>query len=554
MVGMVFRMSEPRAMPSHPDELLGQLVAGRYRLLEKLGQGGMGTVYLAVHEAIEKKVAIKVLSPEYSTKPELVTRFQREAISASRIKHQHVLDVFDFGQLENGCFYLAMEFLAGHDMADELCKDFVIPVPRSIRITDQIVKALAAAHAQGVVHRDLKPENVFLQRGQDGSESVKIVDFGIAQLRTTEEAAASEGQRRRLTRTGMIFGTPEYMSPEQAAGKTADLRVDVYATGVILFEMLTGSVPFTGETFFGVLNAHLNDPLPTLRKVNADVNVSPELEAVIARALAKDPDQRFQSMAELGSALRATPEGRVLEGARTSLVPEVGPAEFDLARAESVKEFNLLQRKDSPAATAPTIAAAAVTVPNDVLAPEPALTKAEPPPAAPPPKRAYAAFIAVAVLAAGGSVVAMKLASGPKHMPSAAVSNEAPPAPSASGPIVTPVEKASMVTIKVVTEPVGAIVFKNGFQVCDKSPCEVMSVPNETLEIQAHSDQLRGSAKVLAQRDQTVTIKLETQKTTKIVSTKPPKQPGKKNLVRCMREVERPNGLKDVEYFWCEKK
>ncbi len=540
-------MSEPRGMPSHPDDLLGQVVAGRYRVLEKLGQGGMGSVYLALHEAIEKKVAIKVLRPEYSMKPELVARFQREAISASRIKHPHVLDVFDFGQLENGCFYLTMEFLEGHDLADELEKDSVLSVSRALRITNQVCKALAAAHAQGVVHRDLKPENVFLQRDHEGGESVKIVDFGIAQLRTKEEAAESETKRRRLTRTGMIFGTPEYMSPEQAAGKHADLRVDVYATGVMLYEMLTGAVPFTGQTFFGVLNSHLNDPLPPLRSMNPEVKVSPELDAVIAKTLEKEPDARFQSMGEVAAALAMTPEGRATE-ARPSLVPQVSLEEFDRAAAESAREFALLQKKP-PEAAAVTIASQGADRAETVLAGE------DQSPASRSRKGLYAAFIGVAALAAGGSILAMKLMPRTSHRTVTSVTSVATPdlPPSGSAPIVTPANnQESTININVVTDPPGALVFKNGFQVCDSSPCKVMAVPNETLEIQARSDKLRGSAKVLAQRDQTVKIQLEAAKM-KALAPPPAHTNKKKTLVRCLKEVEKPNGLKDIEYGWCEK-
>ncbi|HMJ15050.1 MAG TPA: serine/threonine-protein kinase, partial [Polyangiaceae bacterium] len=201
-------------MTESADPILNTLVAGRFRVLRLLGEGGMGQVYLAEHEAIEKKVALKVLRPEYSTKPDIVLRFQQEAISASRIKHPNVLDVFDFGRLDNGCFFLAMEFLEGNDLADELVRQRTLDPERGVRIALQICRALGAAHARGVVHRDLKPENVFIQRTGDGEEIVKIVDFGIAQLRSPEEAAQTEPKRRRLTRTGMIFGTPEYMAPE----------------------------------------------------------------------------------------------------------------------------------------------------------------------------------------------------------------------------------------------------------------------------------------------------------------------------------------------------
>ncbi len=317
--------------PNPPDPLIGTLVAGRYRVLKPLGEGGMGQVYLAVHEAIEKQVAVKVLRREYSEKPDIVARFQQEAVSASRIKHPNVLNVFDFGQLDNGCFFLAMEFLEGNDLADELTRHRLIDPQRGVRIALQICRALAAAHSRGVVHRDMKPENVFLQRFGDGEEIIKIVDFGIAQLRSTEEAAASQPKRRRLTRTGMIFGTPEYMAPEQAAGKNADLRVDVYATGIILYEMFTGAVPFTGETFMAVLAAHLNEPTPPMTSLCPDLQISTEMQQVILRALLKDPDQRFQSMGELSSAIIATPEGSSI--GRMGSIPDAPAQQFAAAGA-----------------------------------------------------------------------------------------------------------------------------------------------------------------------------------------------------------------------------
>src|SRR5262245_35194197 len=272
-------------MSDDQDPLIGTLAAGRYRVIKPLGEGGMGQVYLAEHEAIEKRIALKVLHAEYAHKSDIVARFQQEAISASRIKHPNVLDVFDFGQLENGCFYLAMEFLEGNDLADDLVRHRTMEPGRGIRIALQICRALSAAHGKGVVHRDMKPENVFLQRTADGEEIVKIVDFGIAQLRSNDEAAASETKHRRLTRTGMIFGTPEYMAPEQASGKHADLRADVYAVGIILYEMFTGAVPFTGETFLAVLTRHLHDPPPPMNAVCPDLAISPHLQEVIMRAL-----------------------------------------------------------------------------------------------------------------------------------------------------------------------------------------------------------------------------------------------------------------------------
>jgi serine/threonine protein kinase len=291
----------------------------------------MGQVYLAEHEAIEKKIALKVLRPEFSRKEDIVSRFQQEAISASRIKHPNVLEVFDFGRLDGGEAFLAMEFLEGHDLADELSRTGVLDPSRALPIALQICRALAAAHARGVVHRDMKPDNVFLQRTVDG-EMVKIVDFGIAQLRSTEEAAQSEPRRRRLTKTGMIFGTPEYMAPEQAGGRGTDHRVDVYAVGVMLYEMFSGAVPFTGDSFIAVLSAAVHEPPPLLTAVNPELRISAGLQEVIMRALAKRPSDRFSSMNEMATAILATPEGsafgRLLLGpsAFPSVPPAGGPA------------------------------------------------------------------------------------------------------------------------------------------------------------------------------------------------------------------------------------
>src|SRR5512142_398291 len=323
-------------MTKGSDLELGQIVVGKYRLLQVLGEGGMGIVYLAEHELIEKRVALKVLRKEYSDKSELVQRFKQEAISASRIKHPNVLDVFDFGQLENGCFFLAMEYLQGRDLAAELSQNTVVEPVMAVRLTLQMCRALGAAHSRGVVHRDMKPENVFLHRTQEGDEIVKIVDFGIAQLRGRDDQKQEPATRRRLTRTGVIFGTPEYMSPEQAAGRNADLRVDVYAVGVILYEMFTGAVPFTGDSFMAVLSAHLTQPIPPMRSWAPDLDISQELEAAVMKALAKNPDERYQSMSEFAQDLQQSPEGRLAAPLAALLpIPRVTHESFRPARGNS---------------------------------------------------------------------------------------------------------------------------------------------------------------------------------------------------------------------------
>jgi hypothetical protein len=518
-----------------PDPAIGTLVAGRYRIRALLGEGGMGQVYQAEHEAIEKQVALKILRPEYSRKPDIVTRFQQEAISASRIKHPNVLDVFDFGQTNDGCFFLAMELLEGIDLADDLVLSHVIEPVRGMRIASQVCKALAAAHERGVVHRDLKPENVFLQRTPDGDEVVKIVDFGIAQLRSNEEAAASEPKRRRLTRTGMIFGTPEYMAPEQAAGKKADLRVDIYALGVILYEMFTGAVPFTGESFMEVLAGHLNDPPPEMHTVYPGLAISPEFQSVIMQTLVKDPDGRFQSMSELVGALACCPEGALagLAG-HTGNIPHVSAINFVPLGAERPAPHPSPVAVGSPTALlgagttaqslstreARTVAAVDPTRASTQLGAETA--------SAPAARRSsLGLFLAGAALLATAAAVAaiaavMLLrdrAIAPVPPPPVAVSaprasvarptapNPAQPAPSASAEATT-VTPTMRVRLDVHTVPEGAVLFKDGAQVCDRTPCEVLADPDETLELEARKGVARGKLKVLAQNEQKVTITL----------------------------------------------
>jgi serine/threonine protein kinase len=319
----LLEIEEASSVFADQDPLVRQLIGGRYRVLKRLGEGGMGVVYLAEHEAIEKRVAVKVLKDQYAQREDVVARFQQEAKSASRVKHEGILEIFDFGRTEDGRFFLAMELLDGQDLAHVLEHEGTCDPVRTVRLGIRMARALAAAHQKGVIHRDMKPENVFTRIGDDGHERIKIVDFGIAQLRADGEKASDPNAKvtgRKLTKTGMIFGTPEYMSPEQAAGKNIDQRVDVYALGIILFEMLTGKTPFQGETFMAILSAHLMHPVPALVDIAPPgFYCSPDLEAVVRRALAKDPEQRFRSMPEIAEALMSTPEG-MMEEARPSVV------------------------------------------------------------------------------------------------------------------------------------------------------------------------------------------------------------------------------------------
>jgi len=509
-------------MTTPDDAMIGTLAAGRYRILRLLGEGGMGQVYLAEHVAIEKRVALKVLRAEYANKGEIVTRFQQEAISASRIKHPNVLDVFDFGQLENGCFFLAMEFLEGNDLADELARRRVLDAAMGIRISMQICRALAAAHANGVVHRDMKPENVFLQRTADGEEIVKIVDFGIAQLRSKDTAIVET--KRRLTRTGMIFGTPEYMAPEQASGKHADLRSDIYSVGIIMYEMFTGAVPFTGDTFLGVLSKHLSEPTPTMNAVYPELAISASLQGVIMHALEKEPTVRYQTMLEFAHAISASADAAALGYRPTASTTSEHPITFapHVAGTPTHQQF-------APSAP-PSSGAARVRGPGQAKDTEAASraetligAEANTRPHAPRSRGGLVAVLVAVVALGGGGAWFMTHRGGSTHptpeahtalaaIPFAPAPAAAQASQSAVATAAPSVEAALVpsagIRLAVASEPSGAILLKNGFQVCDATPCEVLAAPAETVEFQAVKGSLKGTAKVLAQRDQKVTIKL----------------------------------------------
>jgi serine/threonine-protein kinase len=296
--------------PQTDDPELGHEFGGRYRLLRILGQGGLGVVYEAVQEGLGRKVAIKVLREEVSRNETVLQRFRQEAKSASLIGHENIVDIIEFGETVYGAPYLVMEMLEGEDLAHRLKRERTISMLRILTIARQCCRALTVTHEKGIVHRDMKPENIFLVERDEQPDFVKIVDFGIAKMNDLEQPGEPG---RKLTKTGMIFGTPEYMSPEQAAGKPSDHRVDIYAMGIILFEMITGRVPFVGDSFMAVLTQHLLEPVPQFSLVNPSVQVPPDLEAIVQRALQKHPDHRFQTMNELGDALQAVMDGTPLK-------------------------------------------------------------------------------------------------------------------------------------------------------------------------------------------------------------------------------------------------
>ena len=283
-----------------PDPLVGRTLDGRYRVEGVLGEGGMGLVYKARHAVLNKPLAIKVLKPEVSRDVEVMDRFKQEAQSASAIGNHHIIDISDFGTLPDGATYFVMEFLDGLSLTQAIEQFCPIPATRVIRVAKQLCDGLGAAHERSIVHRDLKPDNIYLiKRGQD-SDFVKVLDFGIAKV---------GGSSSKLTKAGSVFGTPHYMSPEQCAGAQVDQRTDIYALGIILYEMCSGRVPFDADNLMGILTKQMYEQPVALRDLAQATDLPPDLDAVIMKCLSKSTEARYQTMAEMHADLERVESG-----------------------------------------------------------------------------------------------------------------------------------------------------------------------------------------------------------------------------------------------------
>jgi tRNA A-37 threonylcarbamoyl transferase component Bud32 len=285
-----------------PEALVGTLLGGRYQIERLLGEGGMGAVYLAEHTHMRKRVAVKILHPEMGRLAEVVARFEREAMAAANMEHPNVAGATDFGKLEDGSFFLVLEYVEGTSLRDVIAKGR-LDLSRALHIVRQIASALSRAHALGIVHRDVKPENIMLVKRESDSDFVKMLDFGIAKVPIGEIAAG--GPSETLTQLGMVYGTPEYMAPEQALGQPVDARADLYALGVMAFEMITGKRPYQHESKVTLLGMHVAAPIPSMSERAPDANVPADVEAIVTRLLSKDSAQRFPSARDLVEALDA---------------------------------------------------------------------------------------------------------------------------------------------------------------------------------------------------------------------------------------------------------
>src|SRR5688500_5365602 len=294
------------------DPLIGRVLEGRYRIEKQIGEGGMGIVYLARHTVLGKKLAVKVLRGHMAKVEDIGERFIKEARSASEIGHPNIIDITDFGTLPDGTLYFVMELLEGESLTDMIGRGGSIPMQDALKVIVQVASALGAAHARGIVHRDLKPDNIYLLNRRDNPLYVKVLDFGIAKV---------GGAASKLTKTGVIFGTPHYMAPEQAAGQPVDARTDLYALGVIMYEMFTGKVPFDADTFMGILTKHMFEQPKRPSEIGVGDRLG-ALEDIILKALAKKPELRYQSMEELTADLATVSAGGTISiGQRNGIAP-----------------------------------------------------------------------------------------------------------------------------------------------------------------------------------------------------------------------------------------
>jgi eukaryotic-like serine/threonine-protein kinase len=318
---------------------LGEVIGQKYRLVRLLGEGGMGTVYEARHDVIGRRFAVKFLHAELASHPEILARFRREAQAAGSLENENIAAVTDFGTSPDGAPYIVMEFLEGQDLAKVLAQTGPLPIQRAAHIVIQVCRGLVAAHGRGIVHRDLKPENLLLQTRGDGGDLVKILDFGIAKLKSTEHRPET------ATRTGITLGTPYYMPPEQARGqKELDERADIYALGVILFELLSGQKPHSGENYNAILYSILMQAAPRIETYRPDL--PPALAALVHRAMAADAKERPQSVSELAQAL-APYTGR-------SITPPPATAPDSLATLPSAPQPRGADTRAPVALTPPT--------------------------------------------------------------------------------------------------------------------------------------------------------------------------------------------------------
>src|SRR5882762_9556179 len=304
--------SAPQPSPAaEADPLIGRTVNDRYRIVEVIGQGGMGRVYKALQSPLDRVVALKILGAGHDRDPHFYKRFFLEASVTARLTHPNTITLYDYGRTQDGIFFIAMEYLLGRTLLQAMQGDGPLMQERVIHIAQQICRSLREAHALGIIHRDLKPANVILLRQQDDHDFVKVLDFGLVKFFHGDNP---EGE---ITNAGTFMGSPHYIAPEQARNQSPDQRCDIYSLGVLLYHMITGKVPFTASAPVDIILKHLHEkPVPP-RELRPELNLAPEFQDLILKCMAKSRDDRFQSMDEMLAELKSV---------RTTVTGLAGPA------------------------------------------------------------------------------------------------------------------------------------------------------------------------------------------------------------------------------------
>jgi serine/threonine-protein kinase len=463
------------------------VVNDRFKITALIARGGMGKVYRAEQAPLGRLCAIKVLNPNYAGEhdPEFHKRFFLEASIASKLTHPNTVTIFDYGRTDDDIYYMAMEYLEGHTLHRAIREAGHFPEERCAHIARQICRALREAHSLGVIHRDLKPANIFLVEHGDETDFVKVLDFGLVKN-------VSENKGEDLTQTGLFMGSPKYMAPEQIRGDRVDARTDVYALGIIMYEMMTGKVPFDRPNSVNILMAHVNEDAPPMRQMNPNIQLTDAFEETVMRCMAKDVETRFRSMDEVLAALK-----RVGGGAATATVSGVGATgEYRAMSGSGGQRVSAAPSNGtssgphqaaflSPSSSEPGVIPAPLGAVPSSSTDTGAVQLVSQQPRSGSKGVLIASVIGIAAVLGIIAFIAMK--GGDKKTPPANASTgtaatTAPNAPTGAAPLTTATEAttannnssaASTVKVRLNSDPQGASVKEEGVEICNSTPCDV---------------------------------------------------------------------------------
>ena len=533
-----------------PDPLIGRTVNDRFKIISLIARGGMGRVYRAEQAPLGRLCALKVLNPNYAgdQDPEFHKRFFLEASVASKLTHPNTVTIFDYGRTDDDIYYMAMEFLDGITLHRAIRTSTHLSEERTLPIAMQICRALREAHTLGVIHRDLKPANIFLVEHGDESDFVKVLDFGL--VKELKDLKPED----QLTQTGLFMGSPKYMAPEQIQGERVDPRTDIYALGIILYEMLTGKVPFDRPNSVNILMAHVGETVPPMRTAHPELQISGALEDLVMRCIQKNPDERFASMNDVLGALKTVAPSTTRShypgspyGTEQNLAMVSGqyaPVSREVPSGLSTGPFGPISPSSSGQTgsqqSGPVAPSSTSVAPNAdtglPLALQPARRRT----------RALTPFLLV-MIAGLGSALAFMIATEPKATvgPASAPPPTDPGPPPPPPPSVVPTAPATA-TLRVSSEPEGANVREDGKEICAVTPCDVFYRGDDALPTKEHrlllvKNGFRPEARSYKMGDPPLVVRLA--RAVGNVTWAPPPPPPKPQ-----ESASTPQGFKDLPY------